>query len=145
MEFPEKIKKLRLDSRMTQPELANKLGVSIKIIQFYENGTNRPRKKRLQQIAELFGVSPEFLADDDADFPEDLTLDQYYIEEIREKYGDKAAVNLEQLFYSNAAFFAGGSMPQEDKDMFFTALMRTYIKSREAAIKKYGKVPDEDE
>lgn len=42
---------------LSQQELADKLGVTFQQIQKYENGTNRITASRLNQAAEVFGVS----------------------------------------------------------------------------------------
>ena len=42
---------------LSQQELAEKLGVTFQQIQKYENGTNRITASRLNQAAEVFGIS----------------------------------------------------------------------------------------
>ena len=61
MRFSEKVKKLRLDNRMTRAQLSKILGVSTKSIQMYEEGVNRPREKRMQLLAEALNTLSIFL------------------------------------------------------------------------------------
>lgn len=59
MSTGEIIKNLRIESGMTQTELAEKIGTSKQNIYKYENGiiTNIP-SDRLQALSDVFGVSP---------------------------------------------------------------------------------------
>jgi len=59
--FEEKLKNLREDSGLTQAELADELGVTEQTISAYERGHRLPKKQTLREIADLFGVSEEYL------------------------------------------------------------------------------------
>lgn len=128
MKFPEKMKKLRLDNRMTRAQLSKILGVSTKSIQMYEEGINRPREKRMQLLAEALNTTVDFLEDDTLDRPQRHTLDERYLDEIREKYGDHTAESIEKLYYSFSVFFSGSSVPAEEKERFFIFLENEYRK-----------------
>jgi transcriptional regulator with XRE-family HTH domain len=54
----QKIRARRIFLRMTQTDIADALGLSFQQIQKYERGTNRVGASRLQQISDVFGVSP---------------------------------------------------------------------------------------
>ena len=62
MTIGEKIRALRKQHGMTQTELAEKLNTTKQTIGKYEQGivTNLPLY-RIQEIADIFGVSPEYL------------------------------------------------------------------------------------
>ncbi len=62
MTIGEKIKALRTEKGLTQPELAKKINTTKQAIFKYENGivTNIPSDK-IEKLAELFGVSPAYL------------------------------------------------------------------------------------
>ena len=49
---------------------------------------------------------------------------------------------IDALLSESVALFAGGDIPQEEKDRFFEALMTAYVKSKEAAKKTYGRKKD---
>ena len=57
----ERIKQLRLEKGWTQEVLAKLLGVSRLAVARWETGERRPRKKYLDKLAEVFGVSMEEL------------------------------------------------------------------------------------
>lgn len=62
MSIGKRIKSLRLSQRLTQEELANKIGVATQTIYKYENEivTNIP-SDRLESIAGALGVSPSYI------------------------------------------------------------------------------------
>ena len=47
MKFGEKVKMLRKDMKLSQGELAKKIGVSCRSVQSYEAGTSYPRYKEI--------------------------------------------------------------------------------------------------
>lgn len=62
MEFGEKIRTLRKQHKMTQPDLAAALGVSLRTLQNYETGNSYPHKQEVyQKLAELFGCNLDYL------------------------------------------------------------------------------------
>ncbi|MCD8501614.1 MAG: helix-turn-helix domain-containing protein [Bacillaceae bacterium] len=44
MTLGNKIKQLRNEHNMTQPDLANKLGVTVRTVAYYENDERQPKK-----------------------------------------------------------------------------------------------------
>jgi len=50
------IKKLRRGQKLTQEELANKVRVTPKYIQFIESGSRKPSLSLLQKLSRAFGV-----------------------------------------------------------------------------------------
>ena len=52
-----KIRIFRTDRRMSQSDLARKIGVAFQQVQKYENGTNRVGASRLSRIAAALGIS----------------------------------------------------------------------------------------
>ncbi len=57
----EKIKKMRMSHNLNQVELAKKLGVSKQCISNWENDNILPSVDMLVKIADLFGVSTDYL------------------------------------------------------------------------------------
>ena len=51
----ERLKKLRLNAKLTQSEAAAKIGVGQPTISMWENGESKPRIDMLQLIAEAYG------------------------------------------------------------------------------------------
>lgn len=94
MGFSDKLKKLRKEKGISQEELADVLDINRTSIVHYEGNNNRvPRNERLQEIADFFGVSMDYLLDrtDERYTSEEklLLLDVSHdlsIDELRKKY-----------------------------------------------------------
>ena len=79
MMIGDRIKQLRTDAKMTQPELAAKLEVTRSAVATYENNTRQPSFHILIRIAEIFHVSTDYLllgSKDDSLDVSGLTIDQ---------------------------------------------------------------------
>lgn len=136
--FADKVKDARAELGLSQIQLGEMVGVSNRAIVSYESGEKKPRRSTMLKLAKALKVSVQFLTDDSCMNPmEDIEKDGY-IEEAREKYGAKGARDMETLLAENAALFAGGDLSQEQKDVFFEAVMKAYLACKEEARKKYG-------
>lgn len=137
--FSEKVKDARLQLGLSQQQLGEATGVSLRTILSYEKGEKMPRQGTLLKLAKALSVSSKFLIDDLCENPmEDIEKDSY-IEDAREKYGSKGAKDVDKLLADNAALFAGGELSQEQKDEFFQAVMVAYVTCKEEAKKKFGR------
>lgn len=61
MKFGERLAKLRKENKITQKELAMKLGVSRGTIGMYEIGQRDPDTETISKIADFFDVSTDYL------------------------------------------------------------------------------------
>lgn len=137
--FSEKIKDARSELGISQSQLGSAVGVSLRTILAYEKGEKKPRQSTMLKLAKALQVSVKFLSDDECLNPmEDIEKDGY-IEEARERYGTKGARDIEKLLEDNKALFAGGELSQDQKDLFFQAVMTAYVTCREEAKKKFGR------
>ena len=137
--FSEKVKEARNELGLSQTQLGEAAGVSLRTILAYEKGEKYPRLATMLKLAKALKVSVKFLSDDECINPvEDIEKDGY-IEEARERYGAKGARDVEQLLADNAALFAGGELSQDQKDAFFEAVMKAYITCKEEARVKFGR------
>ncbi len=137
--FADKVKDARTSLGLSQPQLAEMIGVSTRTILSYEKGEKKPRAATLAKLAKALRVSIRFLSDDECENPaEDLEKDNY-LEEARELYGARGARDVDRLLEDNAALFAGGELSQEQKDAFFEAVMKAYITCKEEARSKFGR------
>lgn len=60
--FSKRLKELREKQNLSQEELADRLGIPRSTITHYENNSNRfPRRGRLDEIANFFGVTTDYL------------------------------------------------------------------------------------
>ena len=131
--FADKVKEARISLGLSQPQLAQEVGVSPRSVQAYERGEKKPRAAMMAKLAKALKVSVKFLSDDECEDPvADIEKDNY-IEEARERYGPKGARDVEQLLADNAALFAGGELSQAQKDAFFEAVMTAYVTCKEEA------------
>ena len=136
--FANKVKDARNELNISQAQLAESAGVSVRAIQTYEQGTKKPRQGVLLKLAKALNVSVKFLVDENCENPlEDIEKDGY-IAEARERYGSAGGKDIEALLADNAALFAGGELSQEQKDAFFEAVMKAYITCKEEARTKFG-------
>ena len=55
------IKELRKENNMSQEELAEKLGVSRSAVGLYEQGKRKVNYERVNELADIFGVSSDYL------------------------------------------------------------------------------------
>ncbi len=65
MIFAEKLKALRKSQKLTQQELANRLGVAKSVVSYYESGNRYPSYDVLIKIAHIFHVTTDYLLDID--------------------------------------------------------------------------------
>ena len=65
IEMGKKIRLRRVEQRLSQSDLGEKLGVSFQQIQKYEKGVNRVGASRLQQIATALDIPVTFFFDSD--------------------------------------------------------------------------------
>lgn len=136
--FADKVKDARAELGLSQSQLGEMVGVSIRAIVSYESGEKKPRQSTMLKLAKALKVSVKFLSDDTCVNPmEDIEKDGY-IEEARERYGSKGVRDVNALLEENAALFAGGDLSQDQKDAFFEAVTKAYFACKEEARKKYG-------
>ena len=73
MNFPQRVKELRNLRGLTQQQMADKLNVSKSIVSCWESGRRVPTMAGMTEIAEIMGVSVNFLIGDTDDV---LTYDK---------------------------------------------------------------------
>lgn len=67
MAIGEKIAQARREKRLTQEELADRLGVSRQAVSKWESGAAQPETDKLARLSGLLGVSCDYLLCDDAE------------------------------------------------------------------------------
>lgn len=72
MKLSDKILTLRKRGGMSQEELAEKLNVSRQAVSRWELGSAQPDANNILQISKLFGVTADYLLNDDYDSDNDL-------------------------------------------------------------------------
>lgn len=61
MKIGDRIKELLKEKNFSQSQLARRIGVSQKAVDYWELGTNEPKASYIVKLAELFEVSADFL------------------------------------------------------------------------------------
>lgn len=132
MNFNEKVRDARARLGLNQKDLAQKSGISIRMIAAYEKGSSFPQAARLYKLAEALEVPVEYLRNDEAQL-KSSEAKQNTIQHYSTGGMPETDINLEKMLAENRALFAGGSIDDEAKDMYFQALMRAYLECKDAA------------
>lgn len=107
-----RIRQLRKSKHLTQQDVADHLKLAKSTISQYETGTNEPDAKTISQLAELFGVSTDYLitgkakTDANSDIPRE---EQEFLDWVRD--------NLEGTF-----FYDFSKSPEEQKQEMMRSL-----------------------
>ncbi|MBS6106516.1 MULTISPECIES: helix-turn-helix transcriptional regulator [Anaerococcus] len=128
MAFANKLRDLREAKNLTQEELANMCDVSLKTISRYESGQSKPRyRKTYDALAKALDTSHDYLVTDEEDF----------ILSARERYGNSAARDAEEMVQGIIGLMAGGDLPEKDKKAILDAISEAYYIAKNEN-KKYG-------
>lgn len=63
MKFGQKLKALRTGQKLTQQQLADRLGIAKSVVSYYESGDRYPSYDVLVSIARIFHVTTDYLLD----------------------------------------------------------------------------------
>lgn len=94
MKLPDKIIKHRKATGWSQEEFAEKLNVSRQAISRWENGTALPDAQNILQISKLFGVSADYLLNDDYESDNDIPAIKTATEETETLFLKKKHLHL---------------------------------------------------
>lgn len=61
VEFSQRLKRLRQDKHLTQAQVADRIGVTASMVSSYETDIRLPSYEVMLRIADLFGVSVDYL------------------------------------------------------------------------------------
>ena len=133
----EKIRERRTRLGLTQTDLAERIGVTIRTITKYEKQGVMPRGSNLRELAKVLGVSELYLSNDAIEDETYGMEEAPYIDAVRSTYGKQGANDMETLLMQTQTLFAGGDIPQADKDKFFHAVMAAYMATKEDASERF--------
>jgi transcriptional regulator with XRE-family HTH domain len=71
--FGRKLKELRTGQKMTQQQLADRIGVAKSVVSYYESGDRYPSYDVLIRIAHIFHTSTDYLLDFEKESVIDVT------------------------------------------------------------------------
>ena len=134
MKFGEKVRNERNRLGLSQDELAEKIGVTRRVISSYENDSSRPRgTERYNKLADALGVNINYL----------LSEDEAFIANVEDNYGRRGAKQAKELLAEVTGLFAGGEMADEDMREMVDAIQEAYLiakkKNKKYTPKKYRK------
>lgn len=134
MTFGEKVKTQRKNLELTQDALAERVGVTRRVITSYENDRSRPRgTAAYQRLADALEVNINYL----------LSEDEAFIADAEEQFGYRGKKGAEKLLGEVTGLFAGGEMAEEDMDELMLAIQEAYIdakkRNKKYTPKKYRK------
>ena len=140
MLFGDRIKELRNLADMSQQELANRTGLSLRSIQNYESNQRYPKDVAiLNKLCAALGTTIEEL----------MKEEDQFILEAASKFGSRGKNDAEKLIEEVGVLFAGGELNEEDKDKVFRAITEMYWKAkdnnRKYTPKKYKKNSESNE
>lgn len=127
MTFGEKIREERRKQNLTQKELADKIGVTNRVITSYETGKSFPRTRdAYKRIADALDINVNYLLSDD----------EAFVLEAKENFGYRGKKGAEKLMSEVTGLFSSGEMAEEDMDELMLAIQEAYIDAKKRN-KKY--------
>lgn len=127
MEFGEKLRKLRLEHKMTQSQVAEYIGVTYQTCLSYEAGKSYPRRSGiLDKLAKLFNCEPEEL----------FSEKNAFAARAERVYGNASTKDAYFLASELSSMFASKDLPAEDKDAIMEKLEMAYWDYRKNNRKK---------
>lgn len=129
MKFGEKLRKHRKEAGLTQAQLAEEAGISLKTIINYESGKTYPQNREVYAtLAELLDLDPDYLHNENDSF----------VAAAQARYGTRGKKQAEELIFEVTGLFAGGELSENDKDAVMQALQQAYWDCKEINKEKYN-------
>ena len=117
MTFGEKVRAAREAKNMTQEQLADAIGMSKRMVSYWENHGKLPKSRDTYPIiADALGIDVSVLLDDDAEF----------VIKAAETYGNRGAQQALQLVEQITGLYAGGELEEDDMDAMMKAIQDAY-------------------
>ena len=121
-----KVKNLRKNKGLSQTQLADAVGVSLRTVRGWEIEGRYPKKHDLyQKLADILSCDISYL----------MTEEETFITEASEQFGNRGAKQAQQILEQAAAMFAGGELSDEDKTAFMDEIQSLYLDSKRRAKK----------
>lgn len=126
MTFGEKVQNLRKAKNMSQTQLADAIGVSLRTVRGWEIEGRYPKQHDFyQRLSDVLGCDVSYLT----------TEGESFITEATEQYGSRGAKQAQLILEQAAAMFAGGELSDEDKTAFMDEIQMLYLDSKKRAKK----------
>lgn len=129
--FSKRLKELRKEHNLTQADLAQKLGVVRTAITNYETNRTMPDPAALNELANLFNVSIDYLLGNT-----NTPIDNLSVKEEKD-IAKKLDELKETLESQSGLLFSGSEMDEETKEFLLASLERTIRQSKVLAKEKF--------
>lgn len=120
--FGQRLLEKRKEAKLSRSALSKLANISDRTILNYENGSRYPNSLDIvKRLADSLGTTSTYL----------LGEESSYIIDAKEKGGTKSARDIRSIVEEVTGLFAGGELPQEDKDALMRAFSEAYFLSKE--------------
>lgn len=131
--FPQRLKELRENKKMTQKELGKTMNASYQTIGSWERGERQPSYETVSQLADFFGVTTDYLYG-----RTDIEKNPYKLSTKETKDIAVEVQNMLDGMNTDAEInFYGEPMSDDDKELLAAALETALQVSKRAAKKKF--------
>ena len=128
MKFGEKIREQRKRRKLSQTELANALGVTLRTLGNYETGASHPKTREIYfKLADFFEVDVNYF----------LTEDEEFLTAAAQQYGKRGRDRAQAILAQTSAMFAGGELSEEEQAAFSQEMQAIFFDSKQRAQAKY--------
>ena len=129
-DFAKKLYECRKERHLTRVRLAEMAGISDRSIINYENGSRYPNSVEIvKKLADALGTTTVYL----------LGEEESFVSDDMDEYGPRTTREVRKIVEQVRTAFAGGDLPQEDKDAMMAAFNEAYWESKK--LNKYSKKP----
>lgn len=126
--FSQRLKQLRKKSNMLQKDVANKLGITESAYGYYEQGRREPSNETLKQLANIFGVTTDYLLG--------ITDDPMLTEKDERDIAKRLQKFKEEIENSDGLAFSGEPLSEEAKESLIES-MEYIFRQTQKINKKY--------
>jgi len=121
MDFATKLREQRIKKGLSQQQVADAVGVSLRTVRNWEIEGRYPNEPALYTgLAKVLGCSISYLMNDSA------TL----ADEYESEFGPSGRRGAKRLLKEINALFAGGQMAEEDMDTLMLAVQEAYVDAK---------------
>ena len=137
MTFGEKVINARLALNLSQQELADKVGVTMRTIYNYEHNGTYPKRPVLDSLAQALNVTAAYLMDEEETDTQKGLDHERFLSKSRKDFGYKGAKDAQKMIDQAAVLFAGEELDEDSKDLVFQALSEVFFDSKAKAQEKF--------
>ena len=128
MKFGEKVRALRIEHHMSQTQLAEEIGVSIRTIGSYEHGYSYPKNRILYDVlARTLHCEVSYLKNEDDD---EISMD-LKTAGVLDDADLEVAEEANELLYKTAQMFRNKEVPMKVKDKFTLGVLQLLCDTKE--------------